>query len=84
MILISFVLLAASMQAPQSVEKPKLAKAHKEKKICRRDVATGSIMPMRTCRTAEEWSAIDKVNAGGVEAYHNRPTRPVDTGSQQL
>jgi len=30
----------------------------KEKKICRRETATGSIMPRSVCRTKAEWNAI--------------------------
>lgn len=29
-----------------------------DKKICKREVATGSIMQRRTCRTKAEWDAI--------------------------
>ncbi len=36
--------------------------APKEKKICRADVNTGSIMPKRTCHTKPEWDAIDRQN----------------------
>lgn len=31
----------------------------KEKKVCKTDVGTGSIMPKRTCRTKGEWAAIE-------------------------
>ncbi len=34
-----------------------------EKKVCRRDVATGTIMPKRTCRTRAEWVQIDAATA---------------------
>ena len=37
----------------------------KEKKICRDEPSsTGSIMPKRTCRTAEEWTALEGANSG--------------------
>ncbi len=29
-----------------------------QKKICRQDVQTGSIMPKRTCKTQAEWDAL--------------------------
>jgi hypothetical protein len=29
-----------------------------QKKICREDVETGSIMPKRTCRTQTDWDAL--------------------------
>ena len=57
-ILLATALQAASAQPAAAPEKPKA-----EKKICRRDVATGSIMAMRTCRTQTEWSQIDAAAA---------------------
>jgi len=52
----TLLVLAAALQAPAqpAAEKPK-----PEKKICRRDAATGSIMTMRTCRTAADWAKVD-------------------------
>jgi hypothetical protein len=39
------------------------------KKVCRRQQATGTILPSkRVCRTEGEWSAIDKANANAVNA----------------
>jgi hypothetical protein len=40
--------------------------AAKEKKICRADVATGSIMPKRTCHTKAEWAVIDGQNSSAA------------------
>jgi len=57
--------------AAPAVDRP--AKPVKEAKVCRRAVSTGSIMPVRTCRTAAEWAAIDQINQGGVDAFSNRP-----------
>jgi len=34
----------------------------REKKICRSEQMTGSIMPKRTCHTAAQWATIDKQN----------------------
>jgi hypothetical protein len=34
----------------------------KEKKICRREASTGSILPARICHTAAEWAQIDQAN----------------------
>ncbi len=58
--MLTLFLAAAALQAPAqpAAEKPK-----PEKKICRRDAATGSIMTMRTCRTAAEWSQVDAAAA---------------------
>lgn len=49
-------MLAVSSDSPAS---PTAGQPPKEKKICRTEVATGSIMPKRVCRTAAEWAAIE-------------------------
>jgi len=36
------------------------AKPVKEKKVCKTDTATGSIMAKRTCRTKAEWAAMEE------------------------
>lgn len=55
-------LAAALAAAPTAVhakaEAPKDDKRVAEKKICKRDTATGSIMSRVTCRTKAEWDAI--------------------------
>ena len=54
-------LVAASMSAPALAwdgEQSKAGKVEKEKKICRRAIATGSVMPKITCRTKAEWALI--------------------------
>lgn len=43
----------------------------KEKKLCRREEVTGSIMPRSTCRTKAEWAAIDAQNAVNNERFRN-------------
>jgi hypothetical protein len=62
MLSIAYVIaLAASATVPTAaVEQGSVpvAKPAKEKKICRRDVATGSIMPRSVCRTRAEWDAL--------------------------
>lgn len=55
--MLTALLLAVAFQtAPAPAPAP-------EKKICRRDVATGTIMPKRTCRTRAEWAQIDAATA---------------------
>jgi hypothetical protein len=44
----------------------------KEKKICRSEQVTGSIMPKRTCHTAQEWAAIDAQNQANANAALER------------
>jgi hypothetical protein len=46
----------------QPAEKPV-----KEKKICKSDTGTGSIMPKRTCRTKAEWAALTEQSKGNLE-----------------
>ena len=50
---------AGELQAAQQQAAPQ-----KEKKVCKVDTATGSIMPKRTCKTAAEWDAITSANRG--------------------
>jgi hypothetical protein len=43
----------------------------KEKKVCRRDETTGSIMPKSVCHTKAEWAQIDAQNAVNTERFRN-------------
>lgn len=52
---------AASMSAPaaaKEADKTEASAAKSEKKVCRREVATGSIMARPVCRTLAEWDAL--------------------------
>ncbi len=56
---VSFTLPAVAQTADPAAPAPK-----KEKKSCRREAVTGSIVGTRAiCHTATEWAAIDKANA---------------------
>jgi predicted secreted protein len=45
----------------------------KEKKVCRREAVTGSIIGTRSvCHTKTEWAAIDAANAGNAEGELTR------------
>ncbi len=62
------------------------AKPVKEKKVCRRTVDTGSIMPVKVCRTVTEWSKVDSARAKQAERdtdeMRNRtPTGGLNSGS---
>jgi hypothetical protein len=62
-------------------DSPDAAKPAKEKKICRRETVTGSIVPYKTtCHTKSEWASIDSQNAQSVDSMANNrqisPTRP--------
>lgn len=48
-----------------------------DKKVCRKEVATGSIMRRRVCHTKAEWDAIE--NQGKTSLDHQRTMeRPTD------
>jgi hypothetical protein len=60
---VSVMLLAAFMASGAiAADKDKQGgeQAATEKRICRREVPTGSRLPKRTCHTATEWAEIDK------------------------
>ncbi len=49
-----------------------------DKKVCRYDGATGSMMRKRVCHTALEWKQIDEANAANARQMvnHNNMNRP--------
>jgi len=60
-------LVASTAFAEQA---PAPTKPEKERKICRRIDATGSIVPKRVCHTEGEWAVIDAQNEKGAgEAF---------------
>ncbi len=59
-------LLAQTATPAAAAEKPV-----KEKKICRSEQVTGSLMPLRTCHTREEWGQIDAANRRVAEQFSN-------------
>ena len=48
----------------------------KEKKICRQEDVTGSIMMARTCHTKEEWAQIDAANSRNAQHTLGRDGLP--------
>ena len=48
---------ASAKEAGEAADKPA-----KEKKVCRRDPHTGSIMQRQVCKTRAEWEAADRVS----------------------
>jgi hypothetical protein len=51
-----------------------------EKKICRRQAATGSIMPAkRICKSKAEWATIDQNNQTGLERSRGPASAPAGT-----
>ena len=59
-------LLAFADPAPAAPAAPPV----KEKKICRTEVATGSIMPKRICHTDADWKSIDDDNASNADRFN--------------
>jgi hypothetical protein len=58
-----FAFLAVGLAAPALAADDAAPKPKKEKKVCRRDVDTGTIMQRSICRTQTEWSKIDAAQA---------------------
>lgn len=56
MLSIVFLMALSAADVPSTGTAPAAAPA-KERKICRGETATGSMMPRRVCRTAAEWAA---------------------------
>jgi hypothetical protein len=42
-----------------------------DKKICKREIATGSVMPKRTCKTQAEWEAITAASKDSLDKRLN-------------
>ncbi|KQN78507.1 hypothetical protein [Sphingomonas sp. Leaf62] len=59
--MLTILLLAAATQTVAAPTPPK-----PEKKICRREVTTGSIMARPVCHTKTEWTQIDAQNAANA------------------
>jgi len=63
---VACLIAVAGATASPSQDAPAAAapdvKPVKMHKLCRQDVATGSIMPRTTCHTKDEWAQIDADN----------------------
>ena len=67
-ILSSSLLAQTTTPAPTAPAAPAAAPV-KEKKTCRREEVTGSIMSARVCHTTEEWAAIDEANRQNAQNF---------------
>jgi len=75
-------LAAAAVAADKNATADPVDAPKKEKKLCRAQVATGSIMEKRICHTRSEWDAIDRqnnANAQNALDYVNRNQGPAVT-----
>ena len=61
--IVALVFLAGSLAAPAEAAAPPA------KKICRKLTNTGSILGKRTCRTPEEWAALDEGEVKKVRRF---------------
>ncbi len=78
---IAALLLLVAAPVSAQTAKAKTIPGAADKKICRREESTGSIMPgKRTCHTLAEWRQIDEANEKANDAFRNgRPN--TGTGS---
>jgi hypothetical protein len=63
--------LFAQAATPATAPAAAAEKPAKEKKMCRREEETGSIMPTRICHTKEEWVQIDDANQKAADQFSN-------------
>ena len=84
MTLVVLCTLPSTLYAQQEPA-PAAVKPVTEKKICRQEDVTGSIMMARKCRTKEEWARIDATNARAVPHILGRDGSQtgIDPGHQQ-
>jgi hypothetical protein len=74
-ILLLLALPCATLAQTDLAPQPAKEKAAKDKKVCRRDVATGSIMSHATCLTPDVWAAIDAQNAATTQRQSDQNHR---------
>ena len=69
----SLLALAAPAAVQQSPAPSSTPAPAAEKKFCRREVATGSMMPGKpVCHTKAEWNAIDTANSENAQGALSR------------
>ncbi len=61
--------LVAQTATPAAPAAATAEKPAKEKKFCRREEMTGSIMPTRICHTKDEWIQIDAANQKAADQF---------------
>jgi hypothetical protein len=69
--LISSVPASADQNATAQPQAQQAAPAP-QKKICREDIQTGSIMPKRTCKTQAEWDALTARSQSNLDSLREQ------------
>lgn len=76
LVLVATALFPAAVFAQDIAGSPaQTAKPVKEKKICRRQEITGSMLGTSICHTAAQWASIDEQNSQNAEALRNRSSQ---------
>lgn len=80
-VICALVAVAAPASAFEATDaaQPPAAKPVKEKKVCRTETGTGSIMPKRTCRTRAEWDALTQQSQDNLQR-----SRDVNRGTSMV
>src|SRR5688500_14607561 len=74
-VLVGVALVATGTAAlPQDAAPPAPAEQVKEKKICRSETPTGSVMAKRVCRTKAEWARLAEQNERENQRFRDRPS----------
>ena len=68
--LVAFAGVVAGEPAPVAQPSANVSVAA-DKKICKREIATGSVMPKRTCKTQAEWEAITAASKDSLDKRLN-------------
>jgi len=78
--LVAFAGVVAGDQAP-SAQPPASVSVAADKKVCKREIATGSVMPKRTCKTQAEWDAITAASKDSLDKRLNNDRSGGMTGA---
>ncbi|WP_419807607.1 hypothetical protein [Sphingomonas sp.] len=77
----TLILLLLAVQMASPAAQPTPAPAPADRKVCRSETTTGSIMPgKRTCHLRSEWAAIDAANGRSVDTFRDRPQNGLRPG----
>ncbi len=74
MFLTMFIAGLAMQAAPAAIATKPVADP--DKKICRSETTTGSIMGHRVCHTRAEWAAMSKAESGNRDTFRDQTTNP--------